>query len=471
MLEGLRFLRRARLLVSTFVIDIGAMVFGMPRALFPELGEKVYGGGPRTVGLLYAAPGAGALAGALLSGWVGRVSRQGRAVILAVVGWGLAIAAAGAAPWLPIALFMFAVAGAADMVSAVFRNSIAQAVIPDHLRGRMAAIFIAVVAGGPRVGDLEAGTAASFLGARGSVITGGLICLVCAAAVWKIWPELASYRPSLAGDGSADLGSGDFEPGAGPGDGPARPQLSRTAPPPSSEEIQAIIESPATILLVATDDETGEIVGTLTLCVFRIPTGVRAWIEDVITDDAARGRGVGEALSRFAVDKAAELGAVSVDLTSRPSREAANRLYQRIGFEPREDERLPESAGSRLVLVARYPSGSFLGLLAAEDLEALLAAGRPVVHRPGELVLHEGGPPLVVLAVIGGTVKLTKVSMSGREVVLELRGAGDTVGELGPSMASPALRTPSRSTPSTRRDPRRRRSRRWFVRAVASRRP
>jgi ribosomal protein S18 acetylase RimI-like enzyme len=114
------------------------------------------------------------------------------------------------------------------------------------------------------------------------------------------------------------------------------PQLSRTAPPPTAEEIRAIIESPATWLLVATDDETGEIVGTLTLCVFRIPTGVRAWIEDVITDDAARGRGVGEALSRFAVDRAAELGAVSVDLTSRPSREAANRLYQRIGFKPRE---------------------------------------------------------------------------------------------------------------------------------------
>jgi ribosomal protein S18 acetylase RimI-like enzyme len=114
------------------------------------------------------------------------------------------------------------------------------------------------------------------------------------------------------------------------------PQLSRTAPPPTAEEIRAIIESPATCLLVATDDETGEIVGTLTLCVFRIPTGVRAWIEDVITDDAARGRGVGEALSRFAVDRAAELGAVSVDLTSRPSREAANRLYQRIGFKPRE---------------------------------------------------------------------------------------------------------------------------------------
>ena len=114
------------------------------------------------------------------------------------------------------------------------------------------------------------------------------------------------------------------------------PQLSSTAPPPTAEEIGAIIESPATILLVATDDETGEIVGTLTLCVFRIPTGVRAWIEDVITDDTARGRGVGEALSRFAVDRAAELGAVSVDLTSRPSREAANRLYQRIGFEPRE---------------------------------------------------------------------------------------------------------------------------------------
>jgi ribosomal protein S18 acetylase RimI-like enzyme len=113
------------------------------------------------------------------------------------------------------------------------------------------------------------------------------------------------------------------------------PQLSSSSPPPSADELAEIVESPATHLLVARGDD-GQVVGSLTLVVFRIPTGVRAWIEDVVVDDAARGQGVGEALNRYAIDVAAEHGARSVDLTSRPSREAANRLYRRIGFAPRE---------------------------------------------------------------------------------------------------------------------------------------
>src|SRR5205823_6884927 len=108
--EGLRFLRGRRVLVSTFVIDIDAMVFGMPSALFPALGTTVFGGGAQTVGLLYAAPGAGALVGALFSGWVGRVRRQGLAVVVAVIAWGLAIAAFGVVPWLSLALVLLAVA-------------------------------------------------------------------------------------------------------------------------------------------------------------------------------------------------------------------------------------------------------------------------------------------------------------------------------------------------------------------------
>ena len=113
------------------------------------------------------------------------------------------------------------------------------------------------------------------------------------------------------------------------------PQLSRSSPPPSAEQLAEIVASPATHLLVARDVD-GTILGSLTLVLFRIPTGLRAWIEDVVVDEAARGRGVGEALNRFALDVAAERGARSVDLTSRPSREAANRLYRRLGFEPRE---------------------------------------------------------------------------------------------------------------------------------------
>lgn len=115
------------------------------------------------------------------------------------------------------------------------------------------------------------------------------------------------------------------------------PQLTESAPPPSEADLRAIVTSRATVLFAARDsDDDGRVVGTLTLVLFRIPTGMRAWIEDVVVDGAARGRGVGEALNRAALDKAERSGARTVDLTSRPSREAANRLYQRIGFVPRE---------------------------------------------------------------------------------------------------------------------------------------
>jgi ribosomal protein S18 acetylase RimI-like enzyme len=112
------------------------------------------------------------------------------------------------------------------------------------------------------------------------------------------------------------------------------PQLSSSSPPPTREQLAEIVASPVTVLFLARDGAT--IVGTLTLAVFRIPTGLRAWIEDVVVDDAARGQGVGEALSTAAITRAKTVGAVSIDLTSRPSREPANRLYQRIGFERRE---------------------------------------------------------------------------------------------------------------------------------------
>ena len=114
------------------------------------------------------------------------------------------------------------------------------------------------------------------------------------------------------------------------------PQLSSSNPPPDDAALAAIIASDATVLLVARDpDADGRILGSLTLALFRIPTGLRAWIEDVVVDGEARGRGVGAALSRRALQVAADAGARTVDLTSRPSREAANRLYQRLGFEER----------------------------------------------------------------------------------------------------------------------------------------
>ena len=112
------------------------------------------------------------------------------------------------------------------------------------------------------------------------------------------------------------------------------PQLSRSNPPPDAATLEAIVGSEASVLLLALDEE-GVVVGSLTLALFRIPTGLRAWIEDVVVDEAARGRGIGEALNREAIDRARAEGATTVDLTSRSSREAANRLYQRLGFEKR----------------------------------------------------------------------------------------------------------------------------------------
>jgi ribosomal protein S18 acetylase RimI-like enzyme len=112
------------------------------------------------------------------------------------------------------------------------------------------------------------------------------------------------------------------------------PQLSRSNPPPTRAELSEMVASPASVVFVARLD--GKIVGSLTLALFRIPTALRAWIEDVVTDEAARGAGVGTALTKAAIDRAREAGAKTVDLTSRPSREDANRLYQKLGFSLRD---------------------------------------------------------------------------------------------------------------------------------------
>jgi MFS family permease len=152
-LDGIRFARRHQAIQGAFLIDLGATVFGLPRALFPALAATVFRGGPATLGLLYAAPGAGALAGTLTTGWAGRVRRQGRAVIIAVIIWGLAIACFGLTARLPAALALLAVAGWADVISAVFRSAIVQLSVPDALRGRLTGLQISVVTGGPRLRD------------------------------------------------------------------------------------------------------------------------------------------------------------------------------------------------------------------------------------------------------------------------------------------------------------------------------
>lgn len=191
--EGFRFLRQRRILQATFAIDLNAMIFGMPSALFPAIGITVLGGDASTVGLLYAAPGMGALIAAFTSGWVGRVRRQGRAVIFAAIGWGIAITVFGFTKSVPMAVTMLMVAGAADVVSAVFRNTILQLTVPDNLRGRLSGFHVAVVAGGPRLGDFEAGAVAALTSLRFSVISGGLACVLGALGIAKWMPELARY--------------------------------------------------------------------------------------------------------------------------------------------------------------------------------------------------------------------------------------------------------------------------------------
>jgi MFS family permease len=198
--EGLRYVRGRQAIQGAYLIDINAMVFGMPRALFPALAAGLFGGGATTLGFLYAAPGAGALMGALTTGWVSRIQRQGQAVIVAVIVWGAAITGFGLVRWLPPALALpaglalLAVAGCADVISAVFRSTIVQLAVPDALRGRLAGVQIAVVAGGPRIGDLESGAVAAGFGDTVSVVSGGLACIAGALVLARLLPGFRRQR-------------------------------------------------------------------------------------------------------------------------------------------------------------------------------------------------------------------------------------------------------------------------------------
>ncbi|MEU0940671.1 MFS transporter [Embleya sp. NPDC005971] len=192
-LEGLRFLRSRPNIRMTFLTDIVAMVFGMPRALFPAMAATLYGGGATTVGLLVAAPAVGSLAGGLFSGWLGRVQRQGRAVVLAVIAWGTCVAVFGLGGPLWLGLILLALAGCADTISMVFRNTIMLVATPDEMRGRLAGVFIVVVAGGPRLGDFEAGSVAALSTERISVVSGGLACVLLAIVLSLRWRGFWRY--------------------------------------------------------------------------------------------------------------------------------------------------------------------------------------------------------------------------------------------------------------------------------------
>jgi hypothetical protein len=187
------------LISSTFVIDLIAMIFGLPVALFTFLAFTQFHRGPEIVGLLFAAPAVGALAAALMAGWTRSVRRQGLAVIWSVAAWGCAIAAFGSVGSnLPLALSFLALAGAADVISAIFRSTITLVTTPDHLRGRMSQIFILVVTGGPRLGDFEAGLVATWFTPTISVVTGGLACILGSGIVAIVYPELRRYRADVA---------------------------------------------------------------------------------------------------------------------------------------------------------------------------------------------------------------------------------------------------------------------------------
>jgi MFS family permease len=190
---GLAFIATRPVLLLSFAIDIVAMVFAMPRALFPEVGVERFGG-VGAVAWLFAAIAIGSVLAGLASGWIGRVRRQGLALVLAVLVWGAVVALAGLADSLWLAVVLLAFAGAADLVSAVYRQTILQTSAPDAMRGRMQGVFIVVVAGGPRLGDLRAGAMAAAYGATFSWVAGGVACVVVVLVLAAAAPALVRYR-------------------------------------------------------------------------------------------------------------------------------------------------------------------------------------------------------------------------------------------------------------------------------------
>ena len=196
-LEGFRYVRSQPVVLGIFLVDTNAMIFGMPMALFPAIGEHL-GGGSKTVGFLFAAPYAGALAASVFSGWLGNVRRQGVGVLIAAAAWGGALVAFGYATMLWLALAMLALAGAADYVSAVLRSTIVLTATPDALRGRVTGIEFTQVASAPTLGNMEAGVVASLTSLRFSIVSGGVACIAGCVLLALAIPELLRYDAKAA---------------------------------------------------------------------------------------------------------------------------------------------------------------------------------------------------------------------------------------------------------------------------------
>jgi MFS family permease len=205
-LDGFRYLAGNRVVLMSFVVDLIAMILGMPRALFPQMAHQSFGGpieGGTTMALLAASMAVGAVAGGVFSGWLPRIRRQGLAVVVAVGVWGVAIAGFGVASWLAhgsahtwlwIALAFLAIGGAADMVSSAFRQSILQQAASDELRGRLQGVFTVVVAGGPRLADALHGAAAAAVGTAVAATGGGVLVVIGVVVAALVVPAFVRYR-------------------------------------------------------------------------------------------------------------------------------------------------------------------------------------------------------------------------------------------------------------------------------------
>lgn len=208
-IEGFRFLGTQPNVRMTFLIDLAAMVLAAPRALLPAIGAVLIGGGEMTMGVLLAATAMGAFMAGLFSGPLGRIHRQGVAVFICVAIWGASIAGFGvvvilasrhplpaggeASDWLWPAAACMALAGVADAISSVFRTTILQTATPDHLRGRLQGVFIVVVAGGPRLGEMLSGGVASGIGEGMTLLLGGLACILAAVLLMRFQPGFLRY--------------------------------------------------------------------------------------------------------------------------------------------------------------------------------------------------------------------------------------------------------------------------------------
>jgi MFS family permease len=205
-LDGFRYLAGNRVVLMSFVVDLIAMIFGMPRALFPQMAHQSFGGpveGGTTMALLSAAMSVGAVAGGLFSGWLPRIKRQGLSVVVSIVIWGLAMTGFGiacglagghAGAFLWVGLIFLAIGGAADMVSAAFRSTILQQAASDELRGRLQGVFTVVVAGGPRLADALHGAAAAAVGTTAAAAGGGALVVIGVIAATLLVPAFLRYR-------------------------------------------------------------------------------------------------------------------------------------------------------------------------------------------------------------------------------------------------------------------------------------